>query len=210
MAMNAGANYKFGKAVSIFALVLCLSSSPLLLPENLNGYAFAQESGEKKEVNKKRPRTGKKSQALGKKVYEIITKANELVDADQTSAALIELDKTKSMENLTTYETAQIYSFYGYLYFNAERYREAINSYNKVLQQPDLPPAVLQQSIRTLAQLSFVTEDYDAAIRYANQYLNDGGPDADMYVVLGTAYYQKDQYAEIIPPDLAGAILEQI
>ena len=200
MAMNTGASYKFGKAVSISALVLCLSSSPLLLPDSLNGYVFAQESEENKEVNKKRPRSGKKSQALGKKVYEIITKANELVEADQTSAALQELDKTKSMEKLSAYETAQIYSFYGYLYFNAERYGEAINAYNKVLQQPDLPPAVQQQSIRTLAQLAFVTEDYDAAIRYANQYINDVGPDADMYVVLGTAYYQKDQYAKIIPP----------
>ena len=31
----------------------------------------------------RRPRSGKKSQALGKKIYEIITKANELVEADQ-------------------------------------------------------------------------------------------------------------------------------
>jgi tetratricopeptide (TPR) repeat protein len=200
MAMNTGASYKFGKVVTISALVLCLSSSPVLLPDSLNGDAFAQESGEEKKVNKKRPRSGKKSYALGKKVYEIITKANEFVDADQTSAALKELDKTKSMEKLSAYETAQIYSFYGYLYFNAERYSDAIDSYNKVLQQPDLPPAVQQQSIRTLAQLAFVTEDYDAAIRYANQYLNDVGPDADMYVVLGTAYYQKDEYANIIPP----------
>ncbi len=104
------------------------------------------------------------------------------------------------MPKLSTYETAQLYSFYGFLYFNAENYAQATKAYNTVLQQPDLPPPLQQQTIRTLAQLAFVTEEYQKAINYANQYINEVGPDPDMYVVIGTAYYQLEKYAEIIPP----------
>ncbi len=178
-------------------LVLIVQAVALAAPAVFaDGSAYAQEEKE----NKKAPLKGRKVEALSKRVYESITRANELVDQEQYSAALKELDKVKSLPTLTAYETAQLYSFYGFLYFNAERYREAINAYDTVLKQPDLPPAVQQQAIRTLAQLSFVTENFDGAIKYANQYLNDVGPDADMYVVLGTAYYQKEQYSKIIPP----------
>lgn len=165
-------------------------------PLGVQGIAVAQD----KKDNGKAPMEGRKTQALSKKVYDVITEANELVDAEDYSGALRLLDKVKAIPNLSSYETAQLYSFYGFLYFNAERYSEATNAYNTVLQQPELPVPLQQQTIRTLSQLAFVTEDYQQAIDYANQYLTDVGPDADMYVVIGTAYYQLERYKDIIPP----------
>jgi len=168
-----------------------LFSAPVILTFGGAGIAQAQGSDKEKEENGKAPRSGRQTQALSKRVYEAITEANEKVDQEDYAGALKILDKVKAMPNLSEYETAQVYSFYGFLYFNAEDYQKAMDAYNTVLQQPELPEALQQQTIRTLSQLAFVLEDYDLAVKYANQYMSDVGPDPDMYVVIATAYYQK-------------------
>ena len=185
-----------GRLALILLAALLLLAGPALLPVSNEGIAVAQEKKEDKDA----PMSGRQTQALSKNVYDLITQANEKVDVEDYKGALVLLDKIKAMPKLSEYETAQLYSFYGFLYFNAERYKEAVNAYNTVLKQPNLPPALQQQTIRTLSQLAFVTEDYQAAIKYANQYINEVGPDPDMYVVIGTAYYQLEQYKNIISP----------
>jgi tetratricopeptide (TPR) repeat protein len=172
--------------ISVFAVLLY--SGALLLPD-AGGTAVAQSKKQDKK-DSKAPMEGRKTQALSKRVYELITEANEKVDAEDYAGALILLDKIKAMPKLSAYETAQLYTFYGFLYFNAEQYDKAIKAYNTVLSQPELPPAIFQQTIRTLSQLAFVTEDYQLAIKYANQYMETVGPEPDMYVIIGTAYYQ--------------------
>jgi len=158
--------------------------------------AIAQEEKE----DSKAPMKGRKTQALSKKVYEAITEANELVDVEDYAGARKALDRVKAMPNLSPYESAQLYSFYGFLYFNSERYPQAITAYNTVLQQPDLPDGLRQQTLKTLAQLKFATEDYSGAITYARQYMDSAGEDPDMYAVIATAYYQMEQTDKIIQP----------
>jgi hypothetical protein len=185
-----------GLAVLLLA-VATLLLGPALLPWGTDGMAYAQN---KDKDDKDAPMSGRQTQALSKKVYDLITEANEKVDAEDYDGALALLNKIKAMPKLSEYETAQLYSFYGFLYFNAEKYKQAVNAYNTVLKQPNLPDALQQQTIRTLSQLAFVTEDYQSAIKYANQYINEVGPDPDMYVVIGTAYYQMEKYKDIIAP----------
>jgi len=180
--------------VAIAIVAGMVLQGPALLTDS--GVATAQEE----EKDEKAPMKGRKTESLSKKVYEAITEANELVDKEDYNGARKVLDRVKAMPKLSEYETAQLYSFYGFLYFNAENYVEAKKAYNTVLQQPELPEALQQQTIRTLAQLAFVTEDYPQAIEYANKYINDVGPDADMYVVIGTAYYQMEKFDQIVPP----------
>lgn len=181
---------------SLLAVVLLLTA-PTLLPLSDAGQAAAQE--EKQEENKNAPMSGRKTQALGKRVYDVITQANELVDVEDYNGAraiLDKLDKTK----LTPYETAQVNNFYGFLYYQAEQYKNAISAYKKVIAQPDIPEALMQGTLRTLAQLHFVTEDYNTAIKYAQQFIDFAGPDSDMYALIGTGYYQLEQTGKIIAP----------
>jgi tetratricopeptide (TPR) repeat protein len=181
--------YRSAKTYALISIIaVLLYGGDLILPDT-GGNAFAQEK-KKSKKDSKAPMEGRKSEALSKRVYELITEANEKVDVEDYAGALVLLEKIKAMPNLSEYETAQLYTFYGFLYFNAEQYDKAINAYNTVLAQPELPPAIFQQTIRTLSQLAFVTEDYPLAIKYANQFMDTVGPDPDMYVIIGTAYYQ--------------------
>jgi tetratricopeptide (TPR) repeat protein len=194
------------KAVVVLLAGFLVYSAPVILPLETDGMALAQDE---KKKDKDRPMSGKKSQAMSAKVAEKINEANDLVNVEDYTGAMKILDQVKVMPKLSDYETAQLYSFYGYLYFNSEQYKKAIGAYEMVLKQPEINEGILQQTIRTLSQLAFVTEDYQAAINYANQYLEMVGPDSDMYVVIGTAYYQiaaekqnptKADFGKVIPP----------
>jgi len=202
--------YRSAKAfLTTFVIAGLLFGGTLILPD-AGGIALAQEQKKADKKDSKAPRKGRQSATLSKRVYELITEANEKVEAEDYAGAVIVLDKIKAMPKLSDYERAQMYTFYGYLYFNEEQYHKAISAYNNVLAQPDLPEGIFQQTIRTLSQLAFVTEDYQLAIKYANQYMDEVGPDPDMYVVIGTAYYQiasekgnratKADYQKIISP----------
>ena len=195
------------RLVALVGVAVFLYAASVIVPGITDGMAVAQE---KKEDDSKAPMKGKQTQTLGKRVYELITEANELVDAEDFDGARQVLDKVKAMQNLSPYETAQMWTFYGFLYFNAEQYNKATDAYMKVLQQPDLPEGIMQNTYRTLAQLAFATEDYNQAVKYANEYMSLVGEDPEMFVIIGTAYYQiasekgdaatKADYGKIIPP----------
>lgn len=184
----------------LLAVLLAMQSLALVATPVTGGAQAVAQDAEEEEVNKKRPLKGRKVQALSPAVNKIITQANELVDAKDMAGARREVDKAKALEGLKPYDVAQIYSFSGFLNFDAENYRGSMNDFNKVLQQPDLPDGLKQQAYRALAQLSFVQEDFDSAIRYAQGYLDEVGPDATMYIVIGQAYYEKSDYNRMIPP----------
>ena len=100
-------------AVVVLAAAFLLAG-PVLLPVTSDGVAVAQDK--KKDEEKNAPMSGRRTQALSKKVYELITQANEQVDAENYDGALATLNKVKAMPKLSEYETAQLYSFYGFLY----------------------------------------------------------------------------------------------
>ena len=83
-ARHSGVAGRFALSLFIAALLI---AGPALAPFSADGTAFAQDKKDKKGKDKA-PMEGRKTQALSKKVYEIITEANELVDAENYSAAL--------------------------------------------------------------------------------------------------------------------------
>ncbi len=186
----------------VVKLTLCLSLFVVawIGPAFVDGDFSQAVAQDEKKKDSKAPMKGRKTQALGKKVYEAITEANELVDKEDYAGARRVLDKVKAMPKLTAYESAQLYSFYGFLYFNSEQYPQAIQAYETVLKQPELPEGLQRQTYKTLAQLMFVTEKYSRAIDIAKEFMAAAGEDPEMYALIGTAYYQLDQPAKIITP----------
>lgn len=193
----------FGSLLLAAAILL---AAPGMLPDRFGGVAVAQEQ---KKENKSAPRSGRKSQSMSTKVGDIILEVSELIDQNKFDEALTLLNKVKEMSKLSDYEKVNMHSMFGYLYFALEDYGKAINAYETLLALPDVPEPAQQQAIRTLAQLAFVREDYQAAIRYANRYMDMFGPDSDMYALIGTAYYSiaaakanptKADFQKIVPP----------
>ncbi len=126
---------KFGSVLLGFGVVLFLL--PVFTGDGLGSMALAQE-GEKKPEQKTR-----KTPAMREKVYKRLSEAQTLAEADQMPESLRILQNVRDMKDLNSYETAQLWNFYGFIYFTQEDYAQALTAYENVLAQPDLPEATL-------------------------------------------------------------------
>ncbi len=183
------------------AIVLLGSCLALYVPLTADsvgdGVAFAQKAKEQGQPERKT----KKAQAMSEKVYRRIAEAQEFVDAENFTEALEALDAVKKMKKLSAYETAQMWNFYGFVYYAQDDIPRAIKAYETVLQQPDIPDSMSQSTIYTLAQLHFSVENYGKAIELIQQWLTVAeNPGYAPYELLATAYYQFERYAEMIDP----------
>lgn len=169
--------------------VICLSLAVVSLPvEEL----AAQDKQERKT---------KKAQSMSQKVYEKLTEAQELIEAKSYNEGLAILKELSKEPKLTPYEKAQIYNYFAYTYFTLEKYPQAIRSYETVLKQPELPEALVANSLYTLAQLYFITEEYDKAVGTIEKWFKVAPkPTENAYMLLGQGYYQMENYKKSLQP----------
>ncbi|MEO0975218.1 MAG: tetratricopeptide repeat protein, partial [Pseudomonadota bacterium] len=144
----------------------------------LLGTAVLAQDDDKEEETKKTP-------AMREKVYAILSEAQVLLEEEENPPeALKKLGQIERMKDLNTYEQAQLYTFYGFVYFTQENFAAAVRSYERVL-ETDPPEALANQTLYTLAQLSFVTENYSAAVGYLDRWFEKAqNPGPQPYILL--------------------------
>lgn len=156
------------------------------------GVAAAKE---KKEESK---RSTRKTPALRNKVYEKLSAAQQAAEAGNMEEAIAILDELKNRTGkkaLNSYENANLWNFYAFIYYSKENYKDAIRSYENVLKQADLPEAMEVGTKYSLAQLYFVIEDFPNAIKALEGWFKVAvNPAPDAYVLLGQAYLQVKNY----------------
>jgi len=168
--------------------------TPVFLAMTAPG-AIAQESesGQKRKT--------RKTPSMSEKVYNKLTEAQELIEAKDYDAGLAALSDLATEPKLSHYEKAQLYNYFAYTYFTLERYEDAISSYEKVLEQPDLPEALETNSLYTLAQLYFIIENYRKAVDIINRWFAlTEKPTENAYMLLGQGYYQLEDYKNSLVP----------
>ena len=109
--------------------------------------------------------------------------------------------QVREMDDLNSYETAQMWSFYAFVYFVQDNYREAIRAYEMVLQQPDLPLGMETTTMYSLCTLYFQQERYEDSLATLDRWFaiaEDPGPDP--YVLRAQIFYSLQRYGEGIGP----------
>ncbi|WP_231758468.1 tetratricopeptide repeat protein [Microbulbifer elongatus] len=149
--------------------------------------SFAQAEAQSEQKTRKTP-------SMRESAFKHLGKAQEAADAQNWPAALAALREMEAgKDKLSGYETAQMYYFYGFVYYSMEKYPQAITYYKKVLAQGEqnLPVALEVGTLLTVAQLYFVTEDYKQAVNYLNRWFKVADNiNADSYALRAQAYYQ--------------------
>jgi len=146
-------------------------------------------------------RKTKQTVAMSQKVFEKLTEVQELMEAKNYSEGHRLLQELAGDEKLSPYERAQVFNLKGYAYYLEERYEDAIRAYGMVIQQPELPEGLQQSTLKTLAQLQFTIEDYDAALATVRRLMEIvPEPSADVYMLLGQALFQKQDYRGALEP----------
>ncbi len=155
--------------------------------------AAAQEAEQPERKTRKTP-------AMREKTYKQLSEAQVAAEADNYQQALAILNKLRGDDSLNSYERAQMYNFYAFIYYSQDRYNDAVRAYENVLAQPDLPEALENGTIYSLAQLYFQSENYRKSIEYMERWFrvaNNPGPEP--YVIVAQAYYQLKDYRKALP-----------
>lgn len=147
----------------------------------------------------------KQTVAMSQQVYEALQKAQTMAEEERYDEVLRDLRKLRERRGMSSYEIAQIYNLEAYTYYQQERYREAIASYENLLKQSTpnepLPDALQQSTLKTMAQLYFTQENYDKALTTVQRLMNMlDDPSPDVFMLLGQAYFQKGDYDRALGP----------
>jgi len=147
-------------------------------------------------------RKTKQTVAMSQQMYEALLEIQELVEADEFSSAQNKINELQGKKKkMSPYEAAQIWNISGYNYYLQEKYPDAIRSYENVLKQPELPEALQQSTLKTLAQLHFTVEDFQKALDTIKRLMAVvSEPAADIFMLEGQAYFSMGQYEQAIDP----------
>lgn len=147
---------------------------------------------------KKPQRETRRTPALRNKVYEQLAEAQaaaEAKDLNQAASILDDMIEKGGKGALNSYELANVYNLYAYIYYSRDDYANALKSYEKVVSQPDIPLAMEINTKFTIAQLYFVQEQWQKGIKALKDWFAvTDNPNANAYVLLAQGYYQTKDY----------------
>ena len=152
-------------------------------------------AAEKKEKNTQETR---RTPALRNKVYERLAEAQVHVEAkeyDEAIKILRDMEDDSGKRALNSYELANLYNLFAFIYYSQEDYNSALGAYEKVASQPDIPLAMEINTRYTIAQLYFVQEKWQDGIDALLKWFEVAdAPSAQAYILLGQGYYQVKDY----------------
>lgn len=171
--------------------------------------AYAQRAGaedQESQANQKTTRTP----AMREKVYTRLAEAQMCSEMDDLPCAEAKLAEVREMTDLNSYETAQMWNFYAYIYFEQENYDQAIKAYESVLQQPDLPAGLEQTTMYSLATLYVQQEQYQKGLDMLDKWFpTQANPGPEPYILKAQIHYQLEQFKEGIEPVLTAMRIAQ-
>jgi tetratricopeptide (TPR) repeat protein len=148
----------------------------------------------------------KKSYAISLNVFKAMEEANLLVEEQQYDQALESLNKQLKKRN-SKYEKAQIHSLMGSIHYRKDELLKAIESFKQVLDSSDHMPLSLNiQTLKTLAQLNLVIENYEQARYFSAQIIEKAGDTikpAD-YALLAQASYKLEDWEAALEAAMQG------
>jgi len=168
----------------------------LLLPLAIaSGSVFGAEEKEERKYDDVKTQ---QRQAVGQKCGKVLEGVQELTEAENWAQAQRALEGALG-SCTTSYEKSQVYNFLGYVYYSLDRYQDAVNTYKKMINEPEVDERQAINTRYTVAQLYLVLEDYPAAARELEAWMKVSpivGSDAK--VLLGQAYYQMDRKSDAL------------
>lgn len=172
-----------------FALLLSLAA-PFTAELGLSGFAAQAEEDE-------RPQKTRRVPTMSEATFKKLAEAQELIDLKDYPGALKVLDDMLARSSrLNGNEVGQVHNMRGFIRFSQEDYEGAIREYEKVVAQgEDIPEGLETTTLYTLAQLSFVAENYQDALDYMELWISKANnPGADPHIFMGQVYYQMKNY----------------
>ena len=139
--------------------------------------------------------------SMSEATFKKLAEAQEFIDGKDLNGAqaVLEgmLDRSRRYNGN---EIGQIHNMLGFVHFSKEDYPKAIHHYQTVLAQgEDIPEGLETTTLYTLAQLSFVDDRYQDALRYMETWISKAqNPGPEPRIFMGQVYYQMEDYANAV------------
>lgn len=153
------------------------------------------------EDESERPEETRRVPSMSEQTFKKLSEAQEAIDAKDFQGALGVLQGMLERSNrLNGNEIGQVNNMLGFVYFSMEDYGRAIAAYEQVLAQgEDIPEGLETTTLFTLAQLSFVNEQYRKALDYMETWITKAkNPGPEPHIFMGQVYYQMQNYPAAI------------
>lgn len=183
------------KALLMASVAIFVTTGTATLIQSSPAYA-----AEKKEDHQKT----RHLQSLSQSVYEAINKANKALEAKMYDEAIKLASDVLKRKNLNQYEQVVAYQVLGYAEYSKGDNDGVIKAFQKIIEiaknSDGLPEGTLQSTQYNLAQMYIGQESYDKGIALLKEWFTTAdNPAPDAYILLGSAYAQKNDYKEAIP-----------
>ena len=167
-------------------------SVPLLLAS----VSWAQEElNDNREIKKHKDAT----QAMTERVYKSLGRIHEMMGEERYQDALDDLEKLARVP-LNDHEKALVEQTFGFLYVQMDRYREALDRFEKSLSYNALPGAATQGMLYSLAGLYASEARHLEAIATMRRWFQyEAEPKAEAYMVIASSFSELERYDDALP-----------
>jgi len=221
---------KLTKSIRALPSVVCLSAAVLagsvVVDKGLDAAGFESSLIAKSQAQAKKEQEKRRLPGISESFFKKLGRVSELASppegkdgvtpAPDFKGALKELkdimDYCGRKDRCNGYEMAQVYNYFGFVYYSLEDVKQAIKYYSLVVDQaPEIPWGLQLQVMYTLAQLEFSQDRYKEAYKRLNdwmQYAETIGPDV-YYLRSNICYQMEDKKCAIDNINLAVRMVEE-
>ena len=180
------------KVIYVLALLAFAFSYP-------STYIEAQSSDKPKTQTKYKKARALQSKTAKKmaKVYEALEIVDEKGEPAPYMETVVEIltELRNDQENLKSYDRSVMWNSWGYVYFSDGKYKQAMQAYENVINEPEVTLPIRNAALFTLAQLNLVQENYAKGIELILQWMDQVETvTAQSWSLLGQAYFQQGNF----------------
>ena len=162
-------------------------------------YVNAQSSDKPKTQTKYKKARALQSKTAKKmaKVYEALEEVDDKGEPAPDMETVIEIltELRNNQAELKSYDRSVMWNSWGYVYFSDGKYDQAMQSYENVINEPEVTLPIRNAALFTLAQLNLVKENYAKGIELILQWMDQVETvTAQSWSLLGQAYFQQGNY----------------
>ncbi|PVY77362.1 hypothetical protein C8D92_10347 [Tamilnaduibacter salinus] len=141
----------------------------------------------------------RRTPAMRQNIYKRFSRIRELANQGQMAKAFESLEDLRSGTDMNSYERALMWNLTAFLHYQENNQAEAAHAYEKLLEQPNLPLSLEQDTWYSLAKLRMVLENYRGAREALNEWFAlKEEPGADAYIMQAQLRYQSEAYREAL------------
>ena len=177
--------------LAIFAFSFSYTSSIV------EAQSSSEAKNEKKIKYKKARALSTKTAKKMAKVYEALEVVDEKGEPAPDMVTVIEIltELRDNQDSLKSYDRSVIWNSWGYVYFSDGKYDLAMQSYENVINEPEVTLPIRNAALFTLAQLNLVQENYRKGIDLILQWMGEVETvTAQSWSLLGSAYYSIEDF----------------